>query len=76
MLVAHNENDNAQAFAVQEGDQRFTYTLPGDSLATFVWPGSATQYVRITLTTADPNDWWSVADVRAYVAGGLVADTE
>jgi len=186
VLVAHYENDNAQAFAVQEGQQRFTYTLPGDSLATFVWegnlagqhplrqvapsgwtataspsgptnpcctgdvaanavdgdastrystgegqapgqylqvdfgatiparqivfdtgastgdyprgynvqtstngtdwntvlsdgqgtgqfttidlPGSAIQYVRITLTTADPNDWWSVADVRAYVA--------
>jgi glucosylceramidase len=187
VLVAHNENDNAQAFAVQEGQQRFTYTLPGDSLATFVWegnlagqhplqqvapsgwtatasptgptnpcctgdvaanavdgdastrystgegqasglylqvdfgkaiparqivfdtgvstgdyprgyavqtsangtdwntvlsdgqgtgqftavdlPGSPIQYVRITLTTADPNDWWSVADVRAYVMG-------
>jgi glucosylceramidase len=185
VLVAHNENDTAQAFAVQEGQQRFTYTLPGDSLATFVWqgnlagrhplkqvapagwtataspsgpanpcctgdvaanavdgdastrystgegqapgqylqvdfgaaipagqivfdtgastgdyprgytvqtstngtdwntvlsdghgtgqfatvdlPGSAIQYVRLTLTTADPNDWWSVADVRAYV---------
>ena len=39
VLVAHNENDNAQAFAVQEGQQRFTYTLPGDSLATFVWKG-------------------------------------
>jgi glucosylceramidase len=188
VLVAHNENDNAQAFAVQEGQQRFTYTLPGDSLATFVWagnlagrhlplrqvapsgwtataspsgpanpcctgdvaanaadgdastrystgagqapgqylrvdlgttipahqivfdtgastgdyprgytvqtsangtdwntvlsdgqgtgqfttidlPGSPIQYVRLTLTTADPNDWWSVADVRAYVKG-------
>jgi F5/8 type C domain len=34
-------------------------------------PGSAIQYVRITLTTADPNDWWSVADVRASVAGGF-----
>jgi glucosylceramidase len=187
VLVAHNENDSAQAFAVQEGQLRFTYTLPGDSLATFVWkgnlagqhplqqvapagwtataspsgptdpcctgdvaanavdgdastrystgagqapgqylqvdfgkviparqivldtgastgdyprgytvqistngtgwntvlsgglgtgqfttidlPGRAIQYVRITLTTADPNDWWSVADVRAYVRG-------
>jgi glucosylceramidase len=187
VLVAHNENDDAQAFAVQEGDQRFTYTLPGDSLATFVWdgnlagrdplrqvaptgwtataspsgptnscctgdvaanavdgdastrystgegqapgqylqvdfgtairarqvvfdtgastgdyprgyavqtsgngtdwntvvsagsgtgqfttvdlPGNPIRYIRLTLTTADPNDWWSVADVRAYVAG-------
>jgi glucosylceramidase len=186
VLVAHNENDSAQAFAVQEGNQRFTYTLPGDSLATFVWRGNlagsrplrqvapsgwtataspsgpadpcctgdvaanavdgdastrystgegqapgqylqadfgtavparrivvdtgvstgdyprgytvqtstngtdwdtvvadgqgsgqfttidldggAIQYVRLTLTTADPSDWWSVADVRAYVA--------
>jgi hypothetical protein len=39
VLVAHNENDDTQAFAVQEGQQRFTYTLPGDSLATFVWNG-------------------------------------
>jgi glucosylceramidase len=187
VLVAHNENDSAQAFAVQEGQQRFTYTLPGDSLATFVWeanlagrhplqqaapsgwtasaspsgptdpcctgdvaanavdgdastrystgagqapgqylqvdfgkaiparqivfdtgvstgdyprgysvqasangtdwntvlangqgtgqfttvdlPGNPVQYVRITLTSADPADWWSVADVRAYVVG-------
>jgi glucosylceramidase len=188
VLVAHNENDAAQAFAVQEGQQRFTYTLPGDSLATFVWegnlagqhvlrqvapsgwtataspggptdpcctgdvasnavdgdastrystgegqapgqflqvdfgkavparqivfdtgvstgdyprgyavqtstngtnwntvlaagqgtgqfttvdlPGSPVRYVRLTLTTADPSDWWSVADVRAYVGPG------
>jgi glucosylceramidase len=186
VLVAHNENDDAQAFAVQEGGQRFTYTLPGDSLATFVWQadlagrhplqqvtpvgwtataspsgpadpcctgdvaanavdgdastrystgegqapgqylqadfgrtirarrivfdtgastgdyprgytvqasingtdwktvrsdghgtgqfttvdldGRAVRYVRLTLTAADPSDWWSVADVRAYVA--------
>jgi glucosylceramidase len=188
VLVAHNEADNPQAFAVQEGQQRFTYTLPTYSLATFVWGGNLAgrhplqqvapsgwtatanpsgptnscctgdvaanavdgdastrystgegqapgqylqvdfgkaiparqvvfdtgastgdyprgysvqtsadgtdwetvvadgqgtgqfttvdlagkpiRYVRITLTTADPNDWWSVADVRAYVAGG------
>jgi hypothetical protein len=31
--------------------------------------GRAIQYVRMTLTTADPSDWWSVADVRAYVTG-------
>jgi glucosylceramidase len=188
VLVAHNEADNPQAFAVQEGQQRFTYTLPTYSLATFVWGGNLAgrhplqqvapsgwtatanpsgptnscctgdvaanavdgdastrystgegqapgqylqvdfgkaiparqvvfdtgastgdyprgysvqtsadgtdwdtvvadgqgtgqfttvdlagkpiRYVRLTLTTADPNDWWSVADVRAYVAGG------
>ena len=37
VLVAHNENAAAQTFAVQENGRRFTYTLPGDSLATFVW---------------------------------------
>ena len=26
------------------------------------------RYVRITLTTAAPNNWWSVADVRAYTS--------
>ena len=46
VLVAHNENDNAQAFAVQEGQQRFTYTLPGDSLATFVWKGDLPGSIR------------------------------
>jgi hypothetical protein len=24
----------------------------------------------MTLTAADPQNWWSVADVRAYVSGG------
>ena len=28
VLVAHNENDNPSTFAVREGDQAFTYTLP------------------------------------------------
>jgi hypothetical protein len=27
--------------------------------------------VRITLTAAAPNNWWSVADVRAYTGGGF-----
>jgi glucosylceramidase len=37
VLVAHNENDNPQAFGIQEGGYRLTYTLPGDSMATFTW---------------------------------------
>ena len=37
VLVAHNENDNPQSFSVSENGQSFGYTLPGDSLATFVW---------------------------------------
>jgi glucosylceramidase len=37
VLVAHNENDNPQSFSVSENGQSFDYTLPGGSLATFVW---------------------------------------
>ncbi len=37
VFVAHNENDNPQSFSVSENGQSFDYTLPGDSLATFVW---------------------------------------
>jgi glucosylceramidase len=39
VLVAHNENDNPLTFAVREGDQAFSYTLPGGALATFTWRG-------------------------------------
>ncbi|MBU2663398.1 discoidin domain-containing protein [Actinoplanes bogorensis] len=39
VLVAHNENDNPQKFAVQYGGRTLEYTLPGGALATFVWRG-------------------------------------
>ena len=38
-------------------------------LTTIDLPVNAIQYVRITLNAAAPGDWWSVADVRAYVGG-------
>ncbi len=38
VLVVHNQNDAARSFAVSVGDYSFDYTLPGGSLATFVWP--------------------------------------
>ncbi len=60
VLVAHNENDNPQTFAVREGDQAFTYTLPGGALATFTWrgylPGS------YALRQVDPSGWTATAD--------------
>ena len=40
VLVVHNENDDPRSFAVAQGGQSFDYTLPGGSLATFVWPTS------------------------------------
>jgi glucosylceramidase len=59
VLVAHNENDNPQSFAVSENGQSFAYTLPGDSLATFVWatpPGPAPR-----LRALDPSLWQATA---------------
>jgi glucosylceramidase len=60
VLVAHNENDNPQTFAVREGNQAFTYTLPGGALATFTWrgqvPGAGAP------RQLDPADWQATAD--------------
>jgi glucosylceramidase len=59
VLVAHNENDNAQSFSISENGQSVNYTLPGDSLATFVWarpPGPAPR-----LRALDPSRWQATA---------------
>jgi glucosylceramidase len=59
VLVAHNENDSPRSFAVSENRQSFAYTLPGDSLATFVWaraPGPAPR-----LRALDPSLWQATA---------------
>ncbi|MGZ6690138.1 MAG: discoidin domain-containing protein [Solirubrobacteraceae bacterium] len=59
VLVAHNENDNPQAFGVREGNRSFTYDMPGDSLATFTWKGS--QRAGRRLTELDPSGWTASA---------------
>ncbi|HEY3087993.1 MAG TPA: glycoside hydrolase family 30 beta sandwich domain-containing protein [Jatrophihabitantaceae bacterium] len=60
VLVAHNENDNPQTFAVREGNKSFAYTLPGGALATFTWrgqpPGST------ALRQIAPSGWTASAD--------------
>ena len=71
VLVAHNENDNAQAFAAQEGDQRFTYTLPGDSIATFVWHGDLAG--PHPLRQVAPTGWTATAS-PATTGSDAVAD--
>lgn len=43
VLVAHNENDDPRTVSVAVGSRQLEYTLPGGSLATFVWPASATR---------------------------------
>jgi glucosylceramidase len=58
VLVAHNENDNPQAFGVLEGNQSFTYMMPGDSLATFTWRGHPGGQ---RLTELDPSGWHASA---------------
>jgi glucosylceramidase len=80
VLVAHNENDNPSTFAVREGDQAFTYTLPGGALATFVWRGvvpgtSALRQVApdgwtATANPPGPTDPCCTADVAAHAVDG------
>jgi glucosylceramidase len=62
-LVAHNENDNPQTFAIREGDRNLTYTLPGGALATFVWrtPGSAEHGPQ----QLDPTGWTATASTSS-----------
>src|SRR5215475_1750799 len=55
VLVAHNENDNPATFAVREGSQAFTYTLPGGALATFTWRG--TPAGSFDQRQVDPSGW-------------------
>ncbi|MDX6205048.1 MAG: glucosylceramidase [Frankiales bacterium] len=55
VLVAHNENDNPQAFSVSENGQHFDYTLPGGALATFVWPSAPRP--SDGLRAVDPAGW-------------------
>jgi len=73
VLVAHNENDNPQTFAVREGARTFTYTLPGGALATFVWHGQQSGAARAidpahfsaTANPAGPTDLCCTADMAA-----------
>lgn len=75
VLVAHNENDNPQAVAIQEGAWRFTYTLPGDSVATFVWNADLAPQ---SLRQADPTGWTATAvpsaPTDACCTGDVAAD--
>jgi glucosylceramidase len=59
VLVAHNENDNPQTFAVREGSQSFTYTLPGGALADFVWRGDMGASAQRPI---DPTGWTATAN--------------
>jgi glucosylceramidase len=66
VLVAHNENDNPQTFAVREGNRSFTYTLPGGALATFVWRGGFDGLRQI-----DPAGWTVTANPADGAANAI-----
>jgi glucosylceramidase len=70
VLVAHNENDNPATFAVREGSQAFTYTLPGGALATFTWRG--TPAGSFDLRQVAPAGWTATADAGADSAASAV----
>jgi glucosylceramidase len=71
-LVVHNENDDPRTFAVAQGDSSFEYTLPGGSLATFVWPADATLDDGRELLDFEPMT--ATADPGASDAANLVDD--
>ena len=70
VLVAHNENDNPSTFGVREGDQAFTYTLPGGALATFTWRGTVPG--SYALRQVSPQGWAATADPGADTAASAV----
>jgi glucosylceramidase len=70
VLVAHNENDNPSTFGVREGDQAFTYTLPGGALATFTWRGTVPG--SYALRQVSPQGWTATADPGADTAASAV----
>ncbi len=44
VLLVTNSAKRSRRFSVEQGGQRFTYTLPARSLATFVWTPDAVQH--------------------------------
>ena len=70
VLVAHNENDNPSTFGVREGDQAFTYALPGGALATFTWRGTVPG--SYALRQVSPQGWTATADPGADTAASAV----
>jgi glucosylceramidase len=58
-LVVHNESDASRSFAVSVGGRSFEYTLPGGSLATFLWPPSPA--LRDRFRQLDPHGMTAVA---------------
>ncbi|TDO54850.1 glucosylceramidase [Kribbella sp. VKM Ac-2527] len=52
-LLVHNENDDPRSFAVAIGGRSFEYTLPGGSIATFVWSSDLrSEFTPISLANA------------------------
>ncbi|MGW1466713.1 discoidin domain-containing protein [Streptomyces sp. NPDC002308] len=72
VLVAHNESDDPQTFAIREGDRYLTYTLPGGALADFVWksgrtPGTAGKAV-------DPAGWTATTSTAGTASDAVDDD--
>lgn len=60
VLVIHNEASGPRQFAVREGSEQFSYTLPGYSLATFTWAGPVPG--ATTLRQVAPDGWTATAN--------------
>jgi glucosylceramidase len=66
--------DYPRGYSVQVSNDATTWTTvvaDGQGTGQFTTAdlsGKPIHYIRITLTTADASNWWSVADVRVYTA--------
>jgi glucosylceramidase len=79
VLLVQNAGSGSNTFNVSENGQSFTYTLPGRSVATFVWtPGTTGGGGTTPPTGIDSTKWYSVANVNSSKclagAGGATAN--
>jgi glucosylceramidase len=68
--VAHNENAGPLQFAVREGGQQFTYTLPAQSIVTFTWPGPGPDSGAYALRQVAPSGWTATASPSPAAGSG------
>ncbi|HEY0533301.1 MAG TPA: RICIN domain-containing protein [Actinoplanes sp.] len=77
VLLVQNASGSSNTFNVSENGQSFTYTLPGRSVATFVWTPGTTGGGGGS-TGIDSTKWYSVANVNSGkclgAAGGSTAN--
>ena len=79
VLVVVNNQSSSDTFAVQWGNEYFTYTLPADGVATFTWSGTQDD-TGVTLdqtgyefnTDGNTEGWTATSSASISVSGGYM----